>query len=138
MKAHLTALLLAITALPAQAALKAEDAWIRAAPPGATALAGYVTLVNDGKMAVHCDGAHGADFGAAELHRTVVENGVSRMLRDQVLEVPAGGRASLAPGGAHIMLFRPARDLREGDQVTVTLECGTQSVDAAFRVRRGD
>ena len=29
------------------AALRVQDAWIRAAPPGVSVLAGYMTLVND-------------------------------------------------------------------------------------------
>lgn len=42
---------------------------------------------------------------AAEIHETVEDGGVMRMLpRLEGLEVPAGGTLELAPGGKHVML----------------------------------
>ncbi|HUP92890.1 MAG TPA: copper chaperone PCu(A)C [Solimonas sp.] len=130
--------LLALLTLPGcgrGASLSASDAWIREAPPGATALAGYVTLSNAGPAAVRCDAVNGPDFGAVELHRTVVENGVSRMLRDQAIEIAPGATAQAAPGGLHLMLFRPLRQLRAGDRTSLTLRCGEHAVRTDFEVR---
>lgn len=135
----LLTVLLAGTALPAcarpTAPLAARDAWIRAAPPGASAMAGYVEIENRGDAPVRCTGASGADFGAVEIHRTMVENGQSRMLRDQAVEVPARGSAALAPGGYHLMLFRPQRPLAPGDRSTLTLHCDTLDLTTEFTVR---
>lgn len=115
--------------------LSAQDAWIRAAPPGANVMAGYATLRNRGEQLIRCDGVSGADFGAAEIHRTVLENGDSRMLRDQILEVPAGKEAALAPGSFHLMLFRPQRVFTVGDTTTLVLRCGSQQLSAEFQIR---
>lgn len=115
--------------------LSVEDAWIRAAPPGVNVMAGYATLRNRGNQAVRCDGVSGADFGAAEVHRTVIENGDSRMLRDQALEVPAGKEAAFAPGSFHLMLFRPQRVFAAGDTSTLVLRCGEQQLSAEFQIR---
>jgi copper(I)-binding protein len=115
--------------------LVAADAWIREAPPGAAAMAGYATLRNGTREALRCDAASGPDFGAVELHRTVVENGMSRMERGQVVELAAGGEARLEPGGLHLMLFRPQRELRAGTRTRLTLQCGSRSVSAEFEVR---
>lgn len=131
--ALLPALLVAATA---QAGVEASGGWIREAPPGAAALAGYVTLANPGVAAQRCTGVTGAEFGAAELHRSVLEDGMSRMLAGQVIELPAGGRVELAPGGLHIMLFRPARALVAGDRTRLTLHCSGGDVPADFTVRR--
>ncbi|MEQ1438180.1 copper chaperone PCu(A)C [Fontimonas sp. SYSU GA230001] len=137
-------LLGAILAWTAQAeggpapALTSEDAWIRAAPPGARVMAGYVQLVNRGDVPLRCDAASGADFGAIEIHRTLIEEGQSRMLRDQVVEIPAHGRAALAPGGYHLMLFRPQRPLSPGDRSLLTLECGEIRTTIEFTVRAAD
>lgn len=117
------------------APLTAHDAWIRAAPPGASAMAGYVEIENHGEAPVRCTGASGADFGAIEIHRTLIENGQSRMLRDQVVDVPEHGRAALAPGGYHLMLFRPQRPLSAGDRSTLTLHCGAVDLTTEFTVR---
>lgn len=116
--------------------LSARDGWIREAPPGASALAGYVILSNAGSAPARCDSVSGPDFGAAELHRTVVENDVSHMLRDQAVDIPPEGSAQLAPGGLHVMLFRPARALHAGDTTTLTFHCAATSVDATFTIRR--
>ena len=112
-----------------------EDAWIPAAPPGAGVMAGYLTLRNGGAGALRCERASGADFGAIEIHRTLIEDGQSRMLRDQVIEAAPGATASLAPGGMHLMLFRPQRELKPGDTTALTLHCGETNVAASFRIQ---
>lgn len=114
--------------------LQATDAWIREAPPGLP-MAGYATLNNGTSAALRCDSAGSADFGAIEIHRTVIEDGMSRMMRAQVVELPAGGSAKLEPGSYHLMLFRPQRPLRAGDHSTITFHCGSLNVSAEFTVR---
>lgn len=121
---------------PAQP-LSAEDAWIREAPPGAAVMAGYVVLRNAGAQPIRCSAASGADFGAIEIHRTVVEDGRSRMLRGQVVEVPPGGSVQLAPGSYHLMLFRPQRPLAAGDTSRLRLDCGEQHIETVFTIRKG-
>jgi copper(I)-binding protein len=118
------------------AAPTASDGWVRLAPPGASAHAGYLRLHNPTAVALRCDRASSPDFGAAELHRSVLEDGRSRMLREQTVEVPAHGEALLQPGDYHLMLFRPARELSEGTTATVTLHCGETAVDAVLTVRK--
>lgn len=122
---------------PAQACpgLVVEDAWIREAPPGAMMTAAYAKLRNDGRQALRIDGAFGADFASAELHRTVVENGLSRMVHGEPLELRPGAQAALEPGGWHLMLFRPSRPLKAGDRVPLALKCGQQAAEFSFTVR---
>lgn len=121
----------------AQAAgARIENAWIPEAPPGAGAMAGYFVLHNDSEQPLRCDGAAGADFGAIELHRSIVQDGQSRMLRNQVVEVPPGGQVALERGGLHLMLFRPQRVLRGGDSTELQLQCGEVAVTARFSVER--
>lgn len=113
-----------------------ENPWIPEAPPGAGAMAGYFTLRNDSDRPLRCDGAAGADFGAIEIHRSVVEDGQSRMLRNQVVDVPPGGQVAFERGGLHLMLFRPQRPLRDGDSTELQLRCGEVTVTARFPVER--
>ncbi|AXQ29486.1 copper chaperone PCu(A)C [Solimonas sp. K1W22B-7] len=114
--------------------LRIADGWIREAPADGP-MAGYLRLDNGLAEAVRCDGAASPDFGAIEIHRSAVEDGMSRMLRDQVVEAPAGGHALLQPGGYHLMLFRAQRPLRAGDRATITLHCGAHQPRAEFTVR---
>ncbi len=98
-------------------------------------MAGYLRLHNRTGEALVCDGVAGADFGAGEIHRTVVEDGRSRMLRAQTIEVPPGGRIELAPGSLHLMLFRPQREMPSGTRTTLVLDCGERQPAIEFSVR---
>jgi periplasmic copper chaperone A len=130
--------LAALLAMPVAHAceLIAADPWIRAAPPTAGVMAGYVTLSNPGTAAVAVTAAGSDAFGAIELHEMAMDGDVMRMRRVQRIEVPAGGEAKLAPGGLHLMLFRPVAPLAVGESATLslTLDCGAV-VDVTFPVR---
>ena len=114
--------------------LAVEQAWIREAPPGAMSAA-YARLVNRGKRPLVVDGARSADFGGAGLHRTVIDDsGIARM-REGQLEIAPGGSALLEPGGWHLMLYDPARVLKAGDSVSLTLTCGADGHAFPFIVK---
>lgn len=118
---------LMLGALPAWAGcegLKIENAWVRAAPPGATMLAGYAMVKNTGAKARTLRDVSGKDFDAIEVHKTVVEGGVSKMVYLETVDVAAGGTASFEPGGMHLMLFNPKRALKAGDTLPLTFSCG--------------
>jgi hypothetical protein len=114
--------------------LAVEDAWIRAAPPGAMMTAAYARLVNTGKAALVIDGASGRGFDSVELHHTVVEKGMSRM-RQEPLRIAPGASALLAPGGWHLMLFGAAGSLAAGKTLPLTLNCGPGASEFPFTVK---
>ncbi len=102
---------------------RAEAGWVRPPPPGAPAAAGYLTLVNPGRAPDRLAGASSPDFTRVEVHSMDMAGGVMRMRPvNGGLELPAGGRVVLAPGGLHLMLIGPKRVLKAGDQVVVDLE----------------
>ncbi|HVJ61200.1 MAG TPA: copper chaperone PCu(A)C, partial [Tahibacter sp.] len=74
-------LIVSLAAFPAFAAgrLVVDDAWIRAAPPGARMLAGYAKLTNAGDAPIVVTGATSAAFGDVSMHASVVEDGVAKM-----------------------------------------------------------
>lgn len=131
--------------LPASAAVAAADdclpvveqPWVRAAPPGAKTLAGYLVLRNPCQAPVVVVDVESLDFGMPMIHRTVEEGGVSRMREAGRLELPPGGELRFEPGGLHLMLMRPLRPLAEGDvaRVRLVLEDGRR-VFAEYPVRR--
>ncbi len=122
MKKSLFALLFAALPLLASATdLRIESPWIRAAPPGAPMLAGYVVLINDGEAVRRLVSARSERFGLVELHRTVQIDGIARMREVDGVDVPAGGRAALEPGGLHLMLMRPAAEISEGERIAFRL-----------------
>jgi copper(I)-binding protein len=117
-------------------ALRVQDAWIRAAPPGVSVLAGYMTLVNDADRDAVITGASSPSFRMVEMHRSVSEGGVARMVEQDTLTVPARGRLVLEPNGLHLMLMMPAAPLRPGDAVELSLQLADgRSLGITARVR---
>jgi len=119
------------------AELIVEQAWIRAAPPGAMMLAGYATLKNSGSTPLQIGAARSAAFADVEIHRTVEEGGVSRMRPAGTLEIPPGGSVALEPGGLHLMLMHPRQDLQPGQTVVIDFLTPDETpLPAVFTVRR--
>lgn len=122
--------------ITASAPVVVEHAWIRPAPPSAPVRAGYGVLENRGEAEVVIDAVRSDAFGAIEMHEMHDVDGVMRMRRLPLLTVPAGGSVTLAPGGAHLMLFRPALALAEGETATIVfISAGKEVARAAFVVR---
>ncbi len=122
----LTLILVSIT-LYAGEPVTVEDAWIREAPPGAKALAGYLTAVNASAQERRLVAAESPAFDRIELHRSVFEGGVARMLAQDSMPIPAGGRLVLKPGDYHLMMIKPKDPLHQGDEVEVTLILDNQT-----------
>ena len=122
----LTALLLLLgaSATTADATLEISEAWVREAPPTAMMMAGYLTINNAGDAAVTIISISSPDFDSAEIHRTVIEEDIARMLPVKQLEIPANSQIKLEPGGLHLMLFDPKRPLPEGEAVTLIIHLG--------------
>jgi copper(I)-binding protein len=108
-------------ATAAQAEVTVTDPWIAEAPPTAMALAAFMRLENDAETPRRLTAAEAPGFERIELHRSIEEDGGHRMRRQEMIEIPADGATSLAPGGYHIMLIGVAEPLVEGDTVPLTL-----------------
>jgi hypothetical protein len=98
-----------------------SEPWIREAPPTARVMAGYMTINNATDSPVTVTAISSPDFENAEIHRTVIEEGVARMLPVRQREVPANSQLKLEPGGLHLMLFDPQRPLAAGETVTLII-----------------
>jgi len=123
----------------AQAAdLEVTEPWVALAPPGAHATAGFMELRNPGEEPVDLVAANAEGFQAVELHRSINEDGMHRMIEQERITVPAGGSTRLAPGGYHVMLIGPERSPAQGEIVTIELTLGDGarlSVDAEVKRR---
>jgi copper(I)-binding protein len=127
----------AAVASPPACLPKVEKAWIRAAPPGATMLAGYALVRNDCKAPLVLTGAKSRDFVMAQVHESRVENGTSRMEHAKRTTLAVGATFVLAPGKHHLMLMHPRRRLPEGTVVVVDLLLADgRKVPAEFTVRK--
>jgi len=138
MRLNLSWLLAVSCAFNAHAAgrLVVENAWIRAAPPGAMMLAGYATLRNAGDGSLTVIGAQSDEFGDVSLHESVEENGLERMRPLGEFQIAPDARVQFAPGGKHFMLMQPKHELRVGDKVKIHISTSSGArADAEFVVR---
>jgi copper(I)-binding protein len=105
------------------------------ATPVAKAGAAYMTLVNDGQEPDRLIGVSAEIAGMSHLHETKSENGVMSMSAVDGLDVPAGGKVALQPGGLHVMMMglkAPREGRQDHDRCTGGLACRFRS-----RVRTG-
>ncbi|MEM8937277.1 MAG: copper chaperone PCu(A)C [Pseudomonadota bacterium] len=103
------------------AGVAVTDAWAREAS-AAGASAAYFEICNGGDSADALVGASFAGAAATEIHETVTDaDGVMSMAPVARVELPAGGSATLKPGGAHVMLMGLTEDMAAEDTVELTL-----------------
>lgn len=122
------------------AAPRVRDAWVAETPPGARHAAAYLVLTG-GSRADELLAVSSPLSAVAELHTVRDEGGVSRMVPEPVLALPANAELRLAPGGRHLMLINVKRPLRIGERVPLELRfrhAGRLTVEAEVRSLLGD
>jgi hypothetical protein len=121
-------LLVAASSAHAAGRLEVYDAWIRAAPPGASMMAGYATLKNTGDAPIEVLTVQSDAFRQSSIHETVIERGVSRMRELPHIDLAAGATVQMKPGGAHLMLSEPRHPIVVGEKehVVFLLADGTR------------
>ncbi|MDW8433699.1 MAG: copper chaperone PCu(A)C [Aquificaceae bacterium] len=102
----------------AQPKIEVKDAWVREVPPTSKMSAGYMVIENKGDQPDKLVDARNDASEITELHETVE----GKMRRVKAIDVPAGGKAELRPGGLHIMLINLKKPLKEGDTVEIVLK----------------
>jgi copper(I)-binding protein len=119
-------------ALPLAAALAAahgftlKDLYIghpyaRATPPGARAGGAFFTVENHGAQGDRLIGVASPVAAAAELHTMAMDGTVMRMRAVRAIDIPAGAKVALQPGGFHVMLLELKQPLAVGERIPLTL-----------------
>jgi periplasmic copper chaperone A len=104
-------------------ALKITGAWAKAMLPGQPVGGGYLTIENAGAEADRLVSATTDATPDLQIHEMKMEGDVMKMrqLADG-LEIPAGGKVELKPGGYHLMFMAMKEPLKQGGMVKVTLK----------------
>lgn len=89
-----------------------------------TAKAGavYMTLINQGAATDRLIAVTTKAAKSAEIHETLMEDGVAKMRPVEVFDIPAGGSVELKPGGYHVMLMGLKAPLKKGDMIMLQLK----------------
>lgn len=96
----------------------------------------YLTINNTGSQTDRLVKATTTVAKMAQIHTTLMENGVMKMRPIGAIEVKPGEHAALRPGGLHIMLMGLQARLVEGQTIAVSLtfeKAGTVEVDVPIR-----
>ncbi len=112
-------LLVAIGAAAQSGSVEIRDAWARATPGKADIGAAYLTLQSP--VGDRLTGLSTPIASITQLHTTTMEGGVKKMTRVAALDLPAGQKIKLEPGGMHIMLIGLTDRLRQGQSFPLTL-----------------
>jgi periplasmic copper chaperone A len=119
-----TLLALAAIAIPLVAfaddpGIHVDHVWSRAAMAGRVGVV-YLTITDTGAPDT-LTGATSPVATTADLHQSVDDHGVMKMLPVASLPVAPGKAVTLAPGGYHIMLMNLKQPLTAGETFPVTL-----------------
>lgn len=69
--------------------------------------AGYFVLSNNSAQPVRITRVESPELSAVDMHETILDNDVSRMVKLQQLDIPANSAATFERGGKHLMLRYP-------------------------------
>jgi copper(I)-binding protein len=120
MNRQLLALALAgLVSLPALAQVSVSDPWVRATVPQQKVAGAFMQLKS--AKPVTLVGVKTPVAGRGELHQMAMEGQTMRMRAVESIELPAGHTENVESGGYHVMLFELRRQLKEGEQVPLTL-----------------
>ena len=114
----LASLSLAVTLSLAQ--VKAEGAWARPTVPGQQAGGGYIALTST--AADRLVGGSTPMAQRLELHMMAMQGDVMQMRQVDAIDLPAGKKVELKPGGLHLMFIGLKQPLPLGSKVPVTLK----------------
>ncbi|MDN5896974.1 MAG: copper chaperone PCu(A)C, partial [Nocardioides sp.] len=104
--------------------LSLDNAWVKAADEGMTAVFGE--LKNSSDKDITIVGAEYDDADEVQLHETLEDSsgGMSMQEKKGGFTVPAGESLSLKPGGEHIMVMGLKRPIKPGEEISLELVTG--------------
>ena len=102
-------------------AMTIRDAWARASMAQTGTSAVYMTLEASGGQGDRLVAVASPDAARAELHTSIVEDGVAKMRPLAAIEIAPGEPTVLEPGGPHVMLVGLGKKLVEGDTLPLSL-----------------
>jgi copper(I)-binding protein len=114
-------LALGVAPVLADQAVVVSEPYARAVPPGQPNSAVFMQIDNGSDQDLALVGAASPVAKVVELHTHRLEDGMMKMRRVEQIDLPAGSRVSLQPGGLHLMLIGLKQQLRPGEDVAVSL-----------------
>ncbi len=102
-----------------QAQIVVAEPWVRATVPQQNGTGAFMKLTSEKDTTLVAADSPVAEH--VEVHEMAMENNVMKMREVSGLPLPAGQTVELKPGGYHIMFINLHQQVKEGEQVPVTL-----------------
>lgn len=96
--------------------------WARATPSGATTAAIYLPLLNTGTVPDKLIGVSSPDASAIQIHDETKENGISKMITLDSVDLEPNKPVTFQPSGKHLMVIGLKHALKAGDMFPLTLK----------------
>ena len=101
--------------------LRIENPWVRASIVVGHPTAAYMTIVNRAEMPDKLISVKSPKVGKVSIHRTVSEDGITKMHPVGSITIPARQSVIFEPGGLHIMLMGITESIDEGTSFPLLL-----------------
>lgn len=114
--------------------------WSRPTPPNAQVAGGFLTLKNNGDDPDTLLSVETPLSSIAEIHRSVVEDGIASMRKIDGVDIAPGEAVDLEAERIHFMFVEPKQRLRDGESFPATLvfeKAGRVDVEFAVQRRAG-
>lgn len=102
--------------------LRIDHPFARATPPAAKVAGAFLTISNAGTQPDRLVRAASPVAGIVELHEMRMDGNVMKMRAVPGIDIPAGAKVELKPGGYHVMLIELKGPLADGKEFPLTLE----------------
>ena len=73
-------------------------------------------------------------FDQIEIHSSFIEDGISTMRKMDSLKIPENSEVKLDPGGYHLMLISPIKEIKEGNVVALIGDFEPASILALIQI----
>ena len=103
------------------AELNVNDSWIRSAPPNSKIFSGYLKFKNVSPNEITIKKMKSNAFDQIEIHSSFIEDGISSMRKIDSLRIPENSEVKLDPGGYHLMMMSPKKEIKEGNLVELII-----------------
>ncbi|MSQ69879.1 MAG: copper chaperone PCu(A)C [Betaproteobacteria bacterium] len=108
-----------LIAMSSMAQVVVTKPWVRGTVPGQKATGAFMEISSAEPVELVSIASPAA--GLVEIHEMILEGTVMKMRAIAKLDVPAGRKVELKPGGYHVMMMELAKPLKKGDTVPLKL-----------------
>ncbi len=103
--------------------LKITDAWTKAMLPGQPVGGGFLSVENKGAEADKLLSVSSGVSPDVQIHEMKMEGDVMKMRElEEGLDIPAGAKVELTPGGLHLMFMAMKEPFMEGGKIKIKLK----------------